>query len=151
MEGEGPTVDIDREESPLPAESPPPPNTFCGLTIREQFAYVKPVMRAIIDNAYAPVRQRHKDFMNRKSRQSLRTQSGGIGDFSAKEFDQLGKVVQRWLLPQSANVQKLSTAPEANSNTSDRDDEDQFASAVNSAVLPPCWSEANIRSPGDRQ
>lgn len=125
MEWDGPTVDVDREESPAPAEPPPSPNAFCELSIREQFAYVKPVMRAIIDDVYEPARQRHKDFMNQKSRQNLRTQAGGIGDLSAKEFDQLGKVVRHWLMPQGTSVQETHTS------SGDKDDGDGFA--VNSA------------------
>ena len=77
---------LDYGESPAPEDKAPQPAAFCQLSIREQFAYVKPVMRAILDNTYEPVRERHKAFMNQRSRQSLRNQSGGIGDLSVPEF-----------------------------------------------------------------
>lgn len=102
------TIDPERSVSPLPAERPPSPDTFSKLTVREQFAYIKPVLRGILDNRYEPASPRHRAFMNEKTRRSLRKQDGGIGDFSVPEFHQLGKIIQHWLVPKTGVVQAPS-------------------------------------------
>ncbi|KAI0261699.1 hypothetical protein BGY98DRAFT_1052779, partial [Russula aff. rugulosa BPL654] len=64
---------------------PPDPEDFCELPIREQFAYVKPIIRAILNEAYLPASERHQAFMQ-----------GGRSDF-ARCFA-TGKVLQNWVL-----------------------------------------------------
>lgn len=139
-EVEDTSMGFDREESPTPAERPPSPAAFRDLSIQAQFAYVKPVIRAIMNNTYEPASKRHKDFMNKKTRQGLRTQSGGIGDFSVPEFHQLGKIVQHWLVPKTTVIQASSTTLVLTSDgpTCGASD-DQFANAVKSAVLVSHW------------
>ncbi|KAI0306673.1 hypothetical protein B0F90DRAFT_1932770 [Multifurca ochricompacta] len=79
----------------------PPPNheDFCELPIREQFAYVKPVIKAVLNETYLPARERHEAFMQGgPSRLRLRKTATGKGDLTALEVTQLGKVLQCWVL-----------------------------------------------------
>ncbi|KAI0256588.1 hypothetical protein BJV78DRAFT_292061 [Lactifluus subvellereus] len=81
-------------------EMPPPnPEDFCELSIREQFAYVKPVIKAILNETYLPVRDRHQAFMQGgPSRLRLRKAAMGKGNLTAHEVSQLGRVLQCWVL-----------------------------------------------------
>ncbi len=78
---------------------PPNPDDFCELPIREQFAYVKPVVKAVLNEAYPPARERHQAFMQGgPSRIRLLKTATGKGDLSAREVSQLGRVLQFWVL-----------------------------------------------------
>lgn len=145
-EAEDPIMDLHRGESPTLEEQPPLPAAFCQLSIREQFAYVKPVMRAIMGNTYEPVRERHKAFMTQRSRQALRSQSHGIGDLSVPEFNQLGKVVQRWLVPKSTVVQAptATSVPTMSEDSVDSTNGDQPANAVKSIKCVSHWIGMNV-------
>jgi len=78
---------------------PPFPDDFCELPIREQFAYVKPVIKAVLNEIYLPARERHQVFMQGgSSRIRLLKTATGKGDLSAREVSQLGRVLQFWVL-----------------------------------------------------
>jgi hypothetical protein len=78
---------------------PPSPGGFCELSIREQFAYVKPVIKAILNETYYPARDRHQAFMQGgSSRLRLRKAGTGKGDLTAREVSQLGRALQSWVL-----------------------------------------------------
>lgn len=81
------------------AMSPPNPDDFCELPIREQFAYVKPVIKAVLNETYLPARERHQAFMQGgPSRIRLLKTATGKGDLSAREVSQLGRALQFWVL-----------------------------------------------------
>jgi hypothetical protein len=78
---------------------PPNPEDFCKLPILEQFAYIKPVIKAILNETYLPARDRHQAFMQGgPSRLRLRKAATGKGDLTAREVSQLGRVLQCWVL-----------------------------------------------------
>jgi hypothetical protein len=78
---------------------PPNPEDFCELSIREQFAYIKPVIKAILNEIYLPARDRHQAFMQGgPSRLRLRKTATGKGDLTAREISQLGRLLQCWVL-----------------------------------------------------
>lgn len=78
---------------------PPEPEDFCELPIREQFAYVKPIIKAILNEAYLPARERHRAFMQGGlSRIRLQKAATGKGDLTAREVSRLGRVLQNWVL-----------------------------------------------------
>jgi len=52
-----------RSPSPERLDPPPPAEQFCLLNIRQQFVYVKPILNAIIEGRYSPIRDRHENFM----------------------------------------------------------------------------------------
>ncbi|KAH9079304.1 hypothetical protein EDB83DRAFT_2310990 [Lactarius deliciosus] len=81
------------------AMPPPNPDDFCELPIREQFAYIKPVIKAVLNETYLPARERHQAFMQGgPSRIRLLKTATGKGDLSAREVSQLGRVLQFWVL-----------------------------------------------------
>jgi hypothetical protein len=78
---------------------PPNPEDFCQLSIREQFAYIKPVIKAVLNETYLPARDRHQAFMQGgPSRLRLRKAATGKGALTAREVSQLGMVLQCWVL-----------------------------------------------------
>jgi hypothetical protein len=98
-------TDSDDEDVPWEAVAvdhimpPPNPEGFCELSIREQFAYVKPVIKAILNETYCPARDRHQAFMQGgSSRLRLRKAATGKGDLTDREVSQLGRALQSWVL-----------------------------------------------------
>ncbi|KAI0273518.1 hypothetical protein BC834DRAFT_854207 [Gloeopeniophorella convolvens] len=98
-------VDSDDEQSLWesvsnePVMPPPDPEDFCELPIREQFAYVKPIIKAILNETYTPARERHRAFMQGgASRRRLQKTATGKGDLSTCEVAQLGRTLQHWVL-----------------------------------------------------
>lgn len=86
-------------DEPVILLPPPDPEDFCELPIREQFAYVKPIIRAILNEAYLPARERHRAFMQGGlSRLRLQKAATGKGDLTAREVSRLGRVLQNWVL-----------------------------------------------------
>jgi hypothetical protein len=78
---------------------PPDPKDFCELPIREQFAYVKPIIRAILNEAYNPATERHRAFMQGGlSRLRLQKAATGKGDLTVRDVSRLGRVLQNWVL-----------------------------------------------------
>ena len=90
---------------------PPNPEDFCELPIRDQFAYVKPVIKAILNETYLPARVRHRAFMQGgASRLRLRKAATGKGDLTAHDVSRLGRVLQNWVLG-PVHLQKDSLPP----------------------------------------
>ena len=83
-----------------PALMPPPnPEDFCEMPICDQFAYIKPVIKAILNETYLPVRERHQAFMRGgASRRRLQKTATGKGDLTTREVSRLGKDLQQWVL-----------------------------------------------------
>ena len=78
---------------------PPNPEDFREMSIRNQFAYIKPVIKAILSGAYLPARERHQAFMRGgSSRRGLQKAATGKGDLTTCEVSRLGKVLQQWVL-----------------------------------------------------
>ncbi|ETW86219.1 hypothetical protein HETIRDRAFT_415183 [Heterobasidion irregulare TC 32-1] len=89
--------DLTRGPSPVP-EMPPRPNFF-DLSIREQFAYVQPVIKAILDDRYPPAKDRHDSFIKGGVlRRTVRKEAPGKGNLTTKEVTELGLVLNRWAL-----------------------------------------------------
>jgi len=87
---------------------PPNPEDFCELPIREQFAYVKPIIRAILNETYLPARERHRAFMKGGlSRLRLRKAATGKGELTVRDVSRLGRVLQNWVLG-PMHLQKVS-------------------------------------------
>ena len=93
---------------------PPDPEDFCALPIREQFAYVKPIIRAILNETYLPAMERHRAFMQGGlSRLRLRKAATGKGELTACDVSRLGRVLQNWVSGpiHSRNVGPPSSPP----------------------------------------
>jgi hypothetical protein len=92
---------------------PPNPEDFCELPIRDQFAYVKPIIKAILNETYLPARERHRAFMQGgPSRLRLRKAATGKGDLTARDVSRLGRALQNWVLgPMLLQTVALSPSP----------------------------------------
>jgi len=87
---------------------PPDPEEFCELPIRDQFAYVKPVIKATLNETYLPAKERHRAFMQGgPSRLRLRKAATGKGNLTVRDVSRLGRVLQSWVLG-PMNIQKVS-------------------------------------------
>jgi hypothetical protein len=98
-------------EEPAILVPPPNPEDFCELPIRDQFSYVKPIIRAILNETYLPARERHRAFMQGgASRHRLLKAATGKGDLTAHDVSRLGRVLQNWVLG-PLHLQKVSLPP----------------------------------------
>jgi hypothetical protein len=112
---------------------PPNPTEFCEMSIRDQFAYIKPVIKAILNEAYLPARERHQAFMQGgASRLRLRKAATGKGDLTTREVDRLGKVLQQWVLGPT-HLQKASLSP---SHLGDLESESGLVSPIPRYIHP---------------
>lgn len=89
----------DRSPSPVPLDPPPSQEDFKQLAIRDQFAYTKEVLRAILDGRYAPSRQKHDDFIKGgKWRKNVANSAAMWGLMDPKDVKVVDKLVQKWCL-----------------------------------------------------
>ncbi|KAI0053936.1 hypothetical protein FA95DRAFT_1551717 [Auriscalpium vulgare] len=99
VDSDGDDDGLDEYSDAPPQEPPPTPEEFCDLSVQEQFAYIKPVLRAILDGAYKPASDRHNAFMRGgTSRQRLRKSATGKGSLSPRDAVRLGAIVQQWAI-----------------------------------------------------
>ncbi|KAJ3787458.1 hypothetical protein GGU10DRAFT_385855 [Lentinula aff. detonsa] len=86
---------LSRSSSPVPLSSIS--CTFVDLPIRAQLAYVKPVLRAILNEKYAPVKDRHTSFMKGgKARVGLGASAGLRGTIPPRDVDKLQEHLYNW-------------------------------------------------------
>lgn len=93
---------IDEGDATLRASTPlpemPAPKHFETLDIEEQFEYVKPILIAILQNKYGPVRQRHNAFMaSAAARQRVVDENQLSGNLRGYELEKLGPLIRRWI------------------------------------------------------
>ncbi|KAJ3744772.1 hypothetical protein DFH05DRAFT_1419024 [Lentinula detonsa] len=86
---------LSRSSSPVPLSSIS--CTFVDLPIRAQLAYVKPVLRAILNEKYAPAKDRHDSFMKGgKARAGLGASAGLRGTIPPRDVDRLQEHLSNW-------------------------------------------------------
>ncbi|TFK36333.1 hypothetical protein BDQ12DRAFT_736939 [Crucibulum laeve] len=93
--------DNERARSPSPiARIPPPPAAeFSDLSIRQQFAYVKPVLEAILKDTYAPTRKIHVNFiLGGSARKGVVDNASLRGKMDPKSVGELQKYLSEWCL-----------------------------------------------------
>ncbi|KAK0211213.1 hypothetical protein DFS33DRAFT_1298206 [Desarmillaria ectypa] len=89
----------DREPSPVPSIPPPSSSDFLYLPIREQFCYTKPVLRAVLNEAYPPAMQAHDMFMaGGKARKVLDQNAGERGTVTPNDAERLTRFLLYWAL-----------------------------------------------------
>ncbi|THH31120.1 hypothetical protein EUX98_g3076 [Antrodiella citrinella] len=94
-------IPADDDEEALRADTPipemPPPKYFETLSIDEQFEYVKPVLSAILQERYEPIRARHDAYMRSAAyRQQVVDQNHDSGQLKGYELEQLGPLIRQW-------------------------------------------------------
>ncbi|KJA24302.1 hypothetical protein HYPSUDRAFT_86247 [Hypholoma sublateritium FD-334 SS-4] len=88
-----------RHPSPVPLDPPPPSAQFAELPLRAQFAYTKSVLAAVLNDAYAPVREKQARYMRGgKHRQSLVDDASMRGKMDPRDVSDLLVCVREWCL-----------------------------------------------------
>lgn len=78
---------------------PPPAEDFEDLSVRAQLAYVKPVLRAILNKEYVPAREKHEAFMRGGSERVALLKSAGVrGGMDARFIKAVQKAICKWVL-----------------------------------------------------
>ncbi|KAH9981398.1 hypothetical protein BGW80DRAFT_1454284 [Lactifluus volemus] len=132
---------------------PPSPGGFCGLSIREQFAYVKPVIKAILNETYYPARDRHQAFMQGgSSRLRLRKAGTGKGDLTAREkgsCPSLGDLESESGLSTDLQVEQPPDSPASRNSISECKTSSlaYFSPASLSTDIEPCETMRQLGSP----
>ena len=68
------------------------------LSIAEQFEFVKPVLVAVLQGKYDPVRARHEAFMGSgASRRNVCDTNHHKGDLRARDVEELDVIVRQWV------------------------------------------------------
>lgn len=99
----------ERFRSPSPIHPPPSVEDFRLLSIREQFAYAKPVLSAILNENYPPAMQRHIDFVSGGSkRKSVVEEAGLRGQMDPRDVDALQRYVTEWCLRDEQRAQMIT-------------------------------------------
>jgi hypothetical protein len=91
----------DRKRSPSPKLTDPPPgaDAFADLSMHAQLAYVKPVLKAILQGKYTPASKSHEAFMRGgAARSSLMKRAAVRGGLDPNEVKQSQKLIARWVL-----------------------------------------------------
>lgn len=97
-----------RSLSPVPANFSFSNFSFYKLGLHAQFAYVKPVLVAILNEQYAPAMDRHRKFMQGgPARAMLDRDAGKRGRMREKEVSQLTKILLRWALREKAKAKLI--------------------------------------------
>ena len=100
--------DSHRPPSPAPILPVPSPEEFRKLTIPGQFAYVKPVLVATLNDAYAPAKQRHDDFMRGgKYRADVMKDVTMRGNIPVGDVQAFGTCLGRWALREERRAQRM--------------------------------------------
>ncbi|TBU35579.1 hypothetical protein BD311DRAFT_860098 [Dichomitus squalens] len=87
-----------RAPSPLPALPAPGPIAFeTELSVAEQFEYVKPVLAAVLDDAYGPAKARNEGFMRGGgARRKVLDAVPPRGSLTAMEKEEVAFLVRSW-------------------------------------------------------
>ncbi|KAG6873785.1 hypothetical protein C0995_011010 [Termitomyces sp. Mi166 len=101
--------EAERFPSPLPTIPPPSAGDFKLLSIREQFAYAKPVLSAILNENFSPAMQRHNDFIVGGSKRKRVVEEAGLrGQMDPCDVDALQRYVTEWCLRDEQRAQVIT-------------------------------------------
>ena len=99
-ENEGDELE-DRERGLSPQLTDPPPSAddFADLPMRIQLAYVRPVLKAILQGNYSPAIKKHEAFMHGgAARSSLMKRAAVRGGLDPNEVKESQRLISRWAL-----------------------------------------------------
>ncbi|KDR73692.1 hypothetical protein GALMADRAFT_251490 [Galerina marginata CBS 339.88] len=101
-----------RSPSPAPLDPPPSPDEFVNLSLREQFAYTKNVLHAILNDNYLPSKEKHDKFIKGGlHRHSVADQAWKRGSMDPKDVDQLQLFIREWCLRDGGVVKRDKFSP----------------------------------------
>ncbi|CAL1705475.1 unnamed protein product [Somion occarium] len=102
VDNRSPSTSPDKDDdprSPSPTPTTPPPDDFAFIyNIYEQFQYAKPILAAILQERYLPVKPRHEMFMKSEATRRKVCDTGHEkGEFTAAEVEELSAHIRRWI------------------------------------------------------
>ncbi|GLB34595.1 hypothetical protein LshimejAT787_0201600 [Lyophyllum shimeji] len=142
-----------RSPSPIPTEPPPEADEFIHLSVREQFAYVKPVLTAILNENYPPARPRHDKFIAGGSKRQSTVQEAGLrGRMDPRDIDHLEGCLIEWCLRDERKAKAIidEEGREGEASLARADGGDTYgvnatsADDVSSSRLSPTGSDATL-------
>ncbi|KAG5649415.1 hypothetical protein H0H81_004008 [Sphagnurus paluster] len=136
-----------RIRSPSPIPNDPPPNSaeFSELSIREQFAYVKPILSAILGELYPPARTRHSDFVaGAKKRKKVAENAALRGRMDPSDVTALQEYLSEWCLRDERRAQMIMDKEDGSEPTSPACDNDEFHTAGASRPASPTGTEMTL-------
>jgi hypothetical protein len=96
------------EREPSPPAVLPLPTAFCDLTMREQFAYTKPILTAILNCKYPPAKKKHDDFIKGgAARKAVTDGAGARGVIVPEDVDTLQEHLLWWALRDERRAKKV--------------------------------------------
>ena len=148
---------LQRSPSPTPLSPPPSMEKFLQLSIREQFVYTKPILKAILMHEYEPVHDKHRQFMNGgKQREGVVAQGGLRGNMDPKHVELLQTYIKEWCLREELRVPKgiedfvdVDEVPVGEARIPDRTDDDLGLHAMerSASPLPAADVDASVQRP----
>ena len=88
-----------REFSPDPLLPAPSVVDFHKLSIRQQFAYIKPILLSVLNDEFPPAKELHDAFMSGGPRRvEVCRKLGAKGNLRNDEYEELSECVQCWAL-----------------------------------------------------
>ncbi|KAI6008077.1 hypothetical protein EDC04DRAFT_2777499 [Pisolithus marmoratus] len=82
---------------------PLPPTKFDDLSVNAQLAYVKPVLRAVLEKRYAPAIMKHNAFMKGGSARAALLKDAGVrGGLDVRFIKAVQRAIRKWVLGDSA-------------------------------------------------
>ncbi|KAF7986594.1 hypothetical protein HWV62_26368 [Athelia sp. TMB] len=152
---ENPEVEADSEHeeklergiSPIPLDPPPIVTDFEKLTIREELAYVKPILSAILADEYPPAREKHIGYCKGgKAREAVVAGAAERGSMSVRDLDALHGYIRRWVL-REAIVERGQIEEEEKAGPSVEGVSEEISSLIPSASLPETGSSSPPEAP----
>lgn len=120
------------DDDDIPREPPPSPDKFEEQSVHVQLAYVKPVLRAILEKKYAPTMMKHEAFMKGGSARAALLKAAGVrGGLDVRFIKAVQRAICKWAIGNSS--EQVRYMPDANGDAKAGED---AANAANPSVLP---------------
>ncbi|KIK97488.1 hypothetical protein PAXRUDRAFT_220227 [Paxillus rubicundulus Ve08.2h10] len=118
---------------------PPPAKYFEDLSVRKQLAYVKPVLRAILNKEYAPAIEKHEGFMKGGSARTALMKAAGVrGGMDARFVKAVQRVICKWVLGEGGGRSERKDIEDV--GTGSGKEAEQVNEVVDGAIFNPSES-----------
>ncbi|KAG5716404.1 hypothetical protein E4T56_gene5546, partial [Termitomyces sp. T112] len=128
--------EFERSHSPSPTIPPPSAEDFKLFSIREQFAYVKPILSAILNEDFPPALQRHTDFIAGGSKRKNVVEEASLrGQIDPRDVDAIQRYVTEWCLRDEQRAQVITDEEDISAPLSE-DMVDNYAPSIDRSLSP---------------
>jgi hypothetical protein len=139
--------DVENPSADTGALPPIPADDFEDLSVRKQLAYVKPVLRAILNKEYAPAREKHEGFMKGGSARTALMKAAGVrGGMDARFVKAVQRVICKWVLGEGGGRSERKDVEDVGAGSGK--EAEQVNGVVDGAILNPSES-APVESMGE--